>query len=67
MKTLLSVVAASAFALSATTAFAGCGHQSVKLEQTVASTSVLPAEQEAVTTNESVEEKKLPAEEAKSE
>lgn len=67
MKTLLSVVAASALALSAGSAFAMCGHQSAKVEQTIASTSVLPAEEEAVTTHETVEEKKLPAEEAKSE
>ena len=51
MKTLLSLLAASAIAVSATSAFAMCGHQSVKLQQTIAS-STNQTEQEAMTTHE---------------
>jgi hypothetical protein len=66
MKLLVSVIAASAFALSAGSAFAACGHQSVKLEQTIASTKTAPVEEEAMTTYEG-EEIKLPPQDEKSE
>ena len=66
MKTLLSVLAASAIAFSASSAFAMCGHESAKLEQTVASTSQPADEQEAMTTYDP-KETVIKAEEEKAE
>ena len=65
MRILLSLFAATALAASASTAMAACGHQSVKLEQSVASAPVKTL-QEAVTTHEPAADE-IKVEETKSE
>ena len=51
MKLMLSLVAVSAMVVSAGPAFAMCGHDSAKLEQTLASTATtVSSEEEAAST-----------------
>lgn len=58
MKSMLSLLAAAAFLVSASGAHAMCGHQSAKLEQTVASTTIaVPSEEEAASTHETAVKK----------
>jgi uncharacterized protein YcnI len=58
MKTMLSLLAAAALFVSAGGAHAMCGHDSAKLEQTVASTSTaVPSEEEAASTHETTVKK----------
>jgi uncharacterized protein YcnI len=58
MKTMLSLLAAAALFVSAGGAYAMCGHDSAKLEQTVASTTTaVPSEEEAASTHETTVKK----------
>jgi hypothetical protein len=51
MKYMLSLVAVSAIVVSVGPAFAMCGHDSAKLEQTLASSATaVPSEEEAAST-----------------